>query len=298
VPSFPTALTNKQWQKNKGLFAKAKPTGIGEALTGMEKDFAGSGFSLDPAKLGAETLDPIQFEKRLDQFAKSLQAQANKIDASAAAVQIKITAAKATFAGNKSVLGVLGQLEADLANFRAAIKPNGQITTHVKAEVLAAYKKHLTTSAYWAQTVTKGLAASTESHRQSVIAEVRKLESDPRIAFIHQLWGSDGSARTLRTTPRLWDQVLVKNFPQVTAAIRPGSAMQAYNQLPWIDTVGNEPGSSATNKVTAMLQGSTDPQVERRAVTTMALQYSQSLIKYQDFCKDLLQLEKYLKKYA
>jgi hypothetical protein len=296
--AFPAALTNKQWQKNKGLFAKAKPTGIGEALTAMEKAFAGSGFAVDPEKLATETLDPIVFEKRLAQYDKTMQGQAKKLDDAAAAVQAKITTAKTTFAGNKSVLTELGKLESELANFRAGIKLNGTIATKQRVAIFDAYKKHLQSSALWKQTVGFKLAASTEAHRQEVLGDVKRLERDPRIELINEMWGHDGAARTLRTTPRLWDQILVKNFPELTAKVRPGSAMNDFNQLPWIDTVGNEPGKSATNKVTAALKGSTDPAVIQRAITTFALQYSNSLIKYADFVKALGEFETTLKKYA
>ncbi|HEY2167671.1 MAG TPA: hypothetical protein VGH01_10925 [Jatrophihabitantaceae bacterium] len=296
--SFPSELTNKQWQKNKGLFAKAKPTGIGEALTAMEKEFNGSGFMLDPAKLGTETYDPILFEKRLAQFDKVMQTQAKKIDAAAGTVQTKITAAKSTFAGNKAVLAVLTKLESDLANFRAGIKLQGAIATKQRVAIFDEFKKHLKGSAYWKQTVEKKLAASTEGHRQEVLGDIKRLEADPRLELVHEMWGSDGAARTLRTTPRLWDQILVKNFPELTKMIRPGSAMADFNQLPWVDTVGDEPGNTATKKIQLGLKGATDTASVTRALTTFALQYSNSLMKYSDFVKALAEFETVLKKYS
>ena len=298
MPSFPIVLTNAQWQKKKGLFAKSKATGIGEALVALEKAYNSSGYALDPAKLGTETLDPIVFQERLTQFGKSLQAQAAKIDAAAAAVQKKLDAAKTTFAGNTSVIGVLGRIETDLANFRASLKPAGHLTVQLKEDAVAAYKKHLTSDGVFTDVVTKGIAAKTEAQRRTVLSEVKKLEANPSIDFIHTLWKGNSTARVLRTTPNFWDVALIKRFPKLTAQILPGSAMQQFNQLPWVDNVGNEEGGSASQRVVAMIRGARTAASEKRAVQTFALQYSNSLIKYQDFCKALAKLEAALKKAA
>ena len=298
MPAYPAALTNKAWQKNKGLFAKSKSTGIGEALTAMEKAYAASGFAMDPVKLGTETVDPMQFKQRYDKLGASLQTQTKAIESAAATVQQKITAAKGTFAGNKSVLGVLGQLEGDLANFRAALKPNGSIFTQQLGAVLAAYKKVLhATPAYKLMMGPDQWYTTTKNFYEQVLRDVKALEADPRVDKINELWGGNQPPpRSLRTTPRGWDQMLAKDFPATTAAIRAGKAWDTFNKnLPWIDDVGNEQGNGASKRVRAMIKGNV---TEQKAVTKFALEYSQSLMTYRGFVTDLGKLEKLLKKFA
>jgi len=298
MPAYPATLTNKTWQKNKGLFAKAKSTGIGEALTAMEKAYAASGFAMDPVKLGSETVDPMQFKQRYDKLGATLQSHAKKIDALAATVQQRITAAKTTFTGNKSVLTVLGRLEGDLANFRAALKPNGSIFTDQLADVLAAYKKGLhATTAYRLMMGSDQWYATTKNFYDQVLRDVKALEADPRVDKINELWGGNQPPpRSLRTTPRGWDQMLAKDFPVTTAAIRAGKAWDTFNKnLPWIDDVGNEQGNGASKRVRAMIQGNV---TEQKAVTRFALEYSQSLMTYRNFVNDLGKLEKLLQKFA
>ena len=298
MSAYPAALTNKAWQKNKGLLAKAKPIGIGEALTATEKAFNSSGFALDPVQLGTETVDPMQFGQRYEKLGTTLQTQAKSIDAAAATVQQRITAAKTTFAGNKAVLAVLGRLESDLADFRAAVKPNGTIFTQQRAAVLAAYKKVLhANAAYRLMMGQDQWYTTTKNFYDQVLKDVKKLEADPRVDKIHELWGGNQPApRSLRTTPRGWDQVIAKEFPATTAAIRAGKAWDTFNKnLPWIDEVGNEQGQTASKLVRAMIKGNV---TEQRAVSKFALEYSQSLMTYRNFVNDLAKLEKLLKKFA
>lgn len=70
---YPVALTNANWQKRKGLLAKGTKTGVGEALTALEKAFAKSPFGkLDPDKMGTETVDKVVFDKKVESLKKSL----------------------------------------------------------------------------------------------------------------------------------------------------------------------------------------------------------------------------------
>jgi hypothetical protein len=240
----------------------------------------------------------MQFGQRYDKLGATLQTHAKTIDAAAATVQQRITAAKTTFAGNKSVLTVLGRLEADLANFRAALKPNGSIFTQQMAAVLAAYKKVLhASSGYRLMMGADAWYPVTKNFYEQVLADVKELEADPRIDKIHELWGgSQPPPRSLRTTPRGWDQLLAKDFPVTTQAIRAGKAWDTFNKnLPWIDNVGDEQGQTASKRVRATITGNV---TEERAVTKFALEYSRSLMTYRNFVNDLGKLEKLLKKYA
>lgn len=297
MAAYPVALTNKAWQKNKGLFAKAKATGIGEALTALEKAFNASGFALDPVQLGGETVDPMPFAQRFEKYGATLQSHAKTIDAAAATVQQKVTAAKSTFAGNKSVLTVLDRLEDDLADFRAALKPKGSITAHQLAAVLAEFKKALHKTNTYGLMVTGGMYETTKKHYEKTLGEVRELERDPRVDKINDLWkDTKASPRSLRTTPRSWDQIMKKEMPKTCAAIRGGEAWSIYNKdLKWINKVGDEPGGTASSKVRTMITGSV---TEERAVTQFALEYSQDLMVYRDFVTDLAKLDKVLRKYA
>lgn len=70
---YPVVLTNSNWQKRKGLKAKTTKTGVGEALTALEKAFAKSPFGkLDPDQMGTETPDKAVFEKKVESLRQSL----------------------------------------------------------------------------------------------------------------------------------------------------------------------------------------------------------------------------------
>lgn len=297
MTGYPATLTNKSWQKNKGLLAKAKPTGIGEALTALEKAYAGSGFAVDPAKLGTETLDPILFGQKLDSYLKTLAAHAKKLDAASGEVGKRTTAAEKTFAKDKAVLTELGKLQHELVLFGKSIQPDGAITAARKKATLAAFAAHLRQDANYKTVMQSGgQAALSHGHVQTLLGQVKQLEQSKDIDQIAAMWGkNDGPARAVRTTPVLWDRIYRKAFPKLAESVFSGSAYDTYNQkLAWIDDVGNEQGGSATRKVRELAE--TMPM--DKAIARFCLEYSNSLFKYQQFVQHLKKVETVLAKAA
>jgi hypothetical protein len=70
--------------------------------------------------------------------------------------------------------------------------------------------------------------------------------------------------------------------------------MNTYFTLPWISDVGNEAGNNASDRVANDAKKST----EARAVTTMTLQYSRSLVEYKKFTDALAKFTTAVKPYS
>src|SRR5690242_10169171 len=97
---YPVTLTNKDWQKKKGLLNRSTKTGIGENLTALEKAFASTPYGkLDPDQLVSETLDPVLFGKKLDAMTRSFAGVEAKLRPMVAAVDQRINQALPTFTG-------------------------------------------------------------------------------------------------------------------------------------------------------------------------------------------------------
>jgi hypothetical protein len=123
------------------------------------------------------------------------------------------------------------------------------------------------------------VAADTEKARRDALAMIKEVEKQKTVASIHDTFGGDGPHRVVSTTPKLWDQIFRADCPQLTGTLLPGLAMNTYFTLPWVSDVGDEAGSKAS-KIVANNAKKTS---EARAVETMTLQYSRSLVEYKKF---------------
>jgi hypothetical protein len=295
MPKYPDVLTNKQWQKNKGLLAKSKPTGIGEKLIALEKLYQSSFFVKADAKaMGGETVDIAVFEKKLGVLLKTLGAQATKIDAAAADADKTIRAAMPTFAKDKAISRYLETLTLGLKGLRADIKADGSATHEVRDAVVAAFVANLKKTKTYAYIVTNKIADIAEKKRMTALGAVKKLEAKPQVATVHALWSGDGPHRSMPTNCKMWDQIFAVEMPQTTDAIYAGKTMQTYARMPWISEVANETNQDATNVVRADAERTS----EERAVKTMALEYSRALIEFAQFNGHLRDLAARFKKYA
>lgn len=276
--TYPAELTNATWQKNKGTLGRATTeTGIGASLTALEKAFKSSSFvTADPKALAAETTDPMVYLRLRERLRKTLENEAKNLTAKIQACEQRASAATTTFADNSKVLGHLSQLIKDLEAFDNDLPKAyaAQVIGDVDRQFKANFGKTKT-----AAVLKSPVAADTEKARKAAMAMIKKVETAKTLKSIHATFGSNGPHRVVSTTPKLWDQIFSADCPQLTTYLLPGQAMTVYFGLPWVSDVGDEAGNKASDKVAANAKKSN----EARAVETMALQYSRSLVEYKKF---------------
>jgi hypothetical protein len=108
------------------------------------------------------------------------------------------------------------------------------------------------------------------------MAMIKKVEANPTIVNLHNTFASDGPHRKMTTYCKLWDQLVLRDFPKLGASVYSGKAMAEFFNLPGMADVANETAGSATKKLTALVATGKD---ERKVVTAFLLQYSSSAIK-------------------
>lgn len=119
---YPPALTPANWAKNKGTLAKAKPTGIGEALTKLSKAHE----SLDLTLFDADKLDTTEsVERALEQYEKTAKKHFARAFEEAKTVEdVATTAAKALAKATlvpKSAAEAAGAVAKAAAEYAAAL---------------------------------------------------------------------------------------------------------------------------------------------------------------------------------
>lgn len=112
---YPPALTPAQWAKNKGLLAKSKPTGIGEALTKLAKAHE----AIDLSLFDADKLDTAAaVQKALDSYEKD--AKKNFVRAFQEAKTVEDVASTAAVMLKKAALVPKSAVDAASAVSKAA----------------------------------------------------------------------------------------------------------------------------------------------------------------------------------
>lgn len=292
--TYPDVLTNAAWQKKKGLFARAtKETGIGASLTALEKAFRASTFAkVNPQVLAAEMTDPLLYTRRRANLGNALKKDASTLKTKIKDSQNLVAAASATFAKDSDILRYLSTLIQNLVALDNKLAPHAYVAgviTDLDREFKTNFAK--TKTAVMLQTP---VAADTEKARRDALAMIKQVEQEKTIASIHDTFGGNGPHRVVSTTPKLWDQVFRADCPQLTGALLPGLAMNTFFTLPWVSDVGDEAGNKASDRVANDAKKSN----EARAVTTMALQYSRSLVEYKKFTDALAKFTAAVKPYS
>lgn len=271
---YPVALTNREWQKKKGLGGKSKSTGVGEKLTSLEKLVAQSPFGkLDPDTLGTETFDPVVFKQKLDGLNSRFAGAAHALAPGMTAAEKVISSAIPVFAAGSSQ-SVRRQLELMRTELKALdVQLKITYPTAFAAAVRSSYKNHVSKSS--AYTALSGAAPSAEAVLKQLLGEIKQVESAKTIASVHATWPQDGAHRKLPTWCKLWDQLVLRDLPALAKASGyPQNAMVTIFTLPWVQEVGNENQLTATNALTALAQNAPEDKV----VTRFALEYSRSVI--------------------
>jgi hypothetical protein len=276
---YPEILTDKAWQKAKGVVAKTKSTGVGKTLIALQKAYQATEFAkMGPIDLAKETTDPMSYAKRRTSFEAAVGSETKKLAPLIAQSAAAVKSAKATFAKERKLLAYLTEMEAALAQFKTDFAPGGRQTAQFLQSADREFK-YLFGKTRTGTFLGAGAYARTEKARQQLLKTIKDVEKSAKISAIHDAWGSDGPHRVLTTGCELWDNFFAKDAPQLAKSIYAGKAKQEYGHLPWVWEVANEMNSDATNAVTALATRSS----EDRAVATMTLQYSRSIIEFKKF---------------
>lgn len=256
-PTYPVILTNKDWQKNKGLFAKGKKTGVGAALDTLQKAYLASPYMKASAtsvmkEITAGSLDPQAFKKNLGTGVTKVFGNARKqIKTPADALEHRIAAA-ITMLGAGSAGGKhLAKMKVELDKFVDKTLPGYEHAFGL--EVIEEYKARVQkTNTYVGFMHDKGAVTKKNvSSFGTALAGVTKIDD------IGKAFGDTANAnppsRALTTACQNWDTVFAAEFPQFAARYFPAKAMTTVKSLPWISELGNEKGGGdATKKVEAM----------------------------------------------
>lgn len=271
---YPATLTNKDWQKKKGLAAKSKKTGIGDTLDALEKALRNSAFAAaDPVQLVAKTTDPLAFRTKSAAVTKTLGAASKTVAPKLTAVDQAINKALPVFASGSSQ-----SVRKHLESMRADVKSlNNDLTVALPKRVENAmrdeYRKAMRqTRGYIAL---KDAAPGAPDVVKALIAQIKQVQQTPDIATVKQLWKNDGPHRKLTTWCKLWDQLVLKDFPEFAKTCYPGKAMTDIFTLPWLEDVANEMNGDASDKLVQRMHDSN----EQDAVQAFCHEYSQSVIK-------------------
>ena len=245
---YPTILTNKDWQKKKGLIGKATKTGVGEALDALQKVYLQSGFAKhDPQVLGASTLDPVAINQGLTAFRSTASKSVAQIKQCAATADSKINKAIVAFASGSSqnVRKHLQQMQKDLKQFVADAQA---YPAAFEAATTHAFKQKIQASSLWIAFVQAG--PNTLRNIQSYGHDLQDCDSP---ADVHDKF-KDGSSpgRCLTTACKTWDQLVITGAPSIAKKYYPKKAMESIFKLPWIQDLGNENMSTASGKITQL----------------------------------------------
>lgn len=290
---YPTILTDKAWQKQKGPVAKTKSTGVGKTLIALEKAYNATDFAkTDPQELAKQTTDPLSYAKRRASLGVALGAQGKRLVPLVAQSAEAVKKAKVTFAKDKKLLPYLTQIEQGLGQFKTDFAPGGRQSGQLLMQADREFK-YLFGQTRTAKFSGSGTAQRTEKARTDVLAMIKKVEAAGTIASISDQFKGNGPHRTLTTSCELWDNFFAKDCPMLAKSIYAGAAKKEFGHLPWMWEVANEANLDATNAATALSQRSN----EARAVSTFALAYSRSVIEYKKFVDHMAAFEAEVKKW-
>lgn len=263
--AYDPVLTDKDWQKKKGTVGKTKKTGVGEALTTLEKTFAKSGFAMiDAGYLGSRSIDPQIYAEARKQFLAQVASNAKSIDKAIKDAKAKTFAARKPFASDKKVLDHLLVIDRALDKLLKDTGANGQPLKAVIASADVEWQKMLKSKSM----VINGkmiedsakLAGYGQSLREDVKAVIAaaRAQGAPQDTFaeISARWGKNpSSARSCTTAINQWDQLVVREFPQLSARFHKGPALRTFlTSGSWLDAAANEANGVCTTKAKDLIK--------------------------------------------
>jgi hypothetical protein len=248
---WPAILTDKEWQKTKGLAAKAVTTGVGAALLKAEKVFPK--FKSEGEKLCVECPSESDVESflksgDLEALRKALKGiktaagDAAKTYAKSALTKAALTASKdiekaADLLGvmiNQNSLGTYAntalakarKIQGSINSRSQALKNEiGNIKTY-RGYLVAALdlaKKSDDKKANTCVTLIEGNIKKIDTF----VSDINTLAGKPNLDNFFKLATGDGGARGYCTSLKGWDQLYSKSIPGIDGVFK-GSAMGSY----------------------------------------------------------------------
>jgi hypothetical protein len=278
---YPEILTNKAWQKHKGVVAKLAvgKTDVGAALSTFEDEFGRSGFGHVKSFGG---LDPMEFHDFHAGLIAGLKGSAKQLNAKAMDALKVAAAARDAFSASKMVPKSSTQYVKDvmaaLGKFNRALDP---YVAKVDGDLKKEFREKLQNSTPFK--LLQINATTADVKWKQTIELVKKVEKTPTLAFFHQTFGHDGPHRSVGNWSKTWDQVLRKDMPRLATSIYPGKGSD-YFELPCINKVSDEMSGHGSNEIQELIDSGQD---EGRAVKTYLLKYSSSLVKTRELIAHL-----------
>ena len=245
---YPAILTNKDWQKSKGLAAKlfVGKTDVGPALTALEQEVKGSDFGKVTAFAGKDVLGFNQYLANVTAglgkagSAIAAKAQAADLIASAAYDKAKDTklAPKAVAAHLDHIIDALVALKADVKKYQ----------DHVEAELKKDFEKALATNPGVVALLSIADGAIGKNYLKFV-ADIKAVSKTPSIAEFTTVFGANNSARYVCTNYNTWNA-----FTQAM----PGLAKKIYNGNPAAAFTSPEMQDTADLKAEAKMRSAVD----------------------------------------
>jgi hypothetical protein len=275
---YPNVLTNRDWQKAKGVLAKifVGKTDVGANLTALEADFKKSDFCKEPAPF--DGLDPIEFKAFIKARRTELDKQADSLATkAAAAIKVASQAAGEMKANSKvpaSVSKYLSGMIVALDKFESDIKamPDKYIQ-----ELTEAFRKKLQADAI-VKTLRDSCTKVSEKWKK-LPEDIKTCEANPTVATVGKVFSGDNNARGIAAAAQFWDKTLVKQFPKATAAIYTGSAIKDYYSLPFLQELAMQLGAKT---IQALIEKSGES--EDKIVTAVMHKFSGTVMT----CRELV----------
>jgi hypothetical protein len=256
--TYPVILTNKDWQKKKGVTNKGKKTGVGESLDALQKAFAISAHAkISPDDLVKETSDIEIFKKKAPSVRLMFQQSRKKLRPLFDAADKKIAAAITTFGATSSAGKHLTAMKAALKKFET--NEMGVFEQQFETEVIDKFKAKVQKTNTWAVVQTFDVTRRNASTFQKCLDDVRSI-SDVTDKF-GTLINANPPGRAVTTACKNWDQLIRAEFPEFSKKYFKYPAMDTIAKLPWIKQLGDEAGGTASKALKAQLSGGSEAQV-------------------------------------
>lgn len=217
---YPAILTKASWDKNKGLLAKAKPTGIGEALKAMENVYAAGHFeNFDAEREGgiAQVDSALQrWPEEYGKHVKPLISSAKSVASLAAKAAVDLGKNPLTKGGAKAAQAVADaakKLASDLEDFEGAY-----------AKSLVAKRKEYMGNI---RNMLAGSVKKTLAKIDGLLKDIPAFASNPTEENYWKYFKGDCNARGYTTGCKNFDQ-WISEFPEISEKAFKGKAMEVF----------------------------------------------------------------------
>ncbi|HET6306929.1 MAG TPA: hypothetical protein VFG12_07070 [Rhodopila sp.] len=282
---YPPILTNKTWQKAKGVLAKlvVGKTDVGAALTDLENEFGKSDFGKVKPLPGLDPTEYVSYEKKLlDALAKSGPVLAKKGSDTGKIALGAFGELSSSKAVPKSVPQYVKTIIAGLDTFETKV---GSFPKQVAKDLREDFRSRMHKTSACLSMI--DMAKKCDGTWNQLMSDIKKVEATPTVEGFKKVFAGDNPVRMMTTMCKAWDQLLARDMPTLANDIYGGKAMVEYFKLPCLASVANQSNAVASKEIEMLIEKSGQP--EERVVTAYMLRLSSSSVKVHEMvvhCKD------------